>query len=64
MKLHKFYCPICEYQIIEEEFTEGDELFCQNCLAWSKLTFDSNNEPIITFLRYDSRETKDATNRN
>jgi hypothetical protein len=52
MKIRKFYCPKCEYQIIEEYISEDDELFCQNCLAWSKIVY-VDGEPMLKFLKYD-----------
>lgn len=54
---HKLYCPKCEYQIIEKDPLDGEETFCQNCLAWSMIV-DDGEKFYLKFIRYDFREKK------
>ncbi len=56
---YKLYCPKCEFEIIEEKQTEGEEVFCQNCLAWSIIEKNFFGKFYLKFLRYETTTSKE-----
>lgn len=55
--MNKLYCPQCRFLIEEEYPIRGEEVFCQNCLAWSFIEVDiENDEFYLEFSRWDKGE--------
>lgn len=56
--MNKIYCPKCSYEVVEEYLIIGEEVFCQNCLAWSIIDIDSGDNYYLDFSRYETTTNK------
>ena len=52
----KLYCPKCSYEITPtNEDIEDEKVFCINCLAYSSIKINSDEEQYLEFIQYEER---------